>query len=77
MALWRPRPSSTSIGKLDQSISPSLLDIGFTHAYPMMKKSEAGDRLEKLLRTLQTFPEAIVTDGAGKEIGGDCKRTID
>jgi hypothetical protein len=45
--------------------------VGFTHAYPMKKKSEAGDRLEKLLRTLQTIPEAIVTDGAGEEIGGD------
>jgi hypothetical protein len=36
----------------------------------MKKKSEAGDRLKKLLRTLQTIPEAIVTDGAGEEIGG-------
>jgi transposase len=43
----------------------------------MKKKSEAGDRLEKLLRTLQTIPEAIVTDGAGEEIGGDWKQTID
>jgi hypothetical protein len=51
--------------------------IGFTHAFPMKKKSGAGDRLEKLLRTLQTIPEAIVTDGAGKEIGSDWKRTID
>jgi transposase len=51
--------------------------VGFTHAYPMKKKSEAGDRLEKLLRTLQTIPEAIVTDGAGEEIGGDWKQTID
>jgi hypothetical protein len=50
---------------------------GFTHAYPMKKKSEAGDQLEKLLRTLQTIPEASVTDGAGKEIGGDWKRTLD
>jgi hypothetical protein len=44
---------------------------GFTHAYPMKKKSEARDQLEKLLRTLQTIPEAIVTDEAGEEIGGD------
>jgi hypothetical protein len=51
--------------------------IGFTHAYPMKKKSEARDRLEKLLRTLQTIPEALVTDGAGEEIGGDWKRTLD
>jgi hypothetical protein len=51
--------------------------VSFTHAYPMKKKSEAGDRLEKLLRTLQAIPEAIVTDGAGEEIGGDWKRTID
>jgi hypothetical protein len=51
--------------------------VGFTHAYPMKRKSEAGDRLEKLLRTLQTIPEAIVTDGAGEEIGGDWKQTID
>jgi hypothetical protein len=51
--------------------------VGFTHAYPMKKKSEAGDRLKKLLRTLLTIPEVIVTDGAGKEIGGDWKRTID
>jgi hypothetical protein len=51
--------------------------VGFTHAFPMKKKSEAGDRLEKLLRTLQMIPEAIVTDGAGEEIGGDWKRTID
>jgi hypothetical protein len=42
----------------------------------MKKKSEAGDRLEKLLRTLQAIPEAIVTDGAGEEIGGDWKRTL-
>jgi hypothetical protein len=51
--------------------------VGFTHAYPMKKKSEAGDRLEKLLRTLQTIPEAIVTDGAGEETGGDWKQTLD
>jgi hypothetical protein len=51
--------------------------IGLTHAFPMKKKSEAGDRLEKLIRTLQTILEAIVTDGAGEEIGGDWKRTID
>jgi hypothetical protein len=51
--------------------------VSFTHAYPMKRKSEAGDRLEKLLRTLQTIPEATVTDGAGEEIGGDWKRTID
>jgi hypothetical protein len=44
---------------------------GFTHAYPMKKKSEAGDRLEKLLRTLLTIPEAIVTNGAGEETGSD------
>jgi hypothetical protein len=44
--------------------------VGFTHTYPMKKKLEAGDRLEKLLRTLQTIPEAIVTDGVGEEIGG-------
>jgi hypothetical protein len=50
---------------------------GFTHAFPMKKKSEAGDRLEKLLRTLQTIREAIVTDGSSEEIGGDRKRTID
>jgi hypothetical protein len=38
-----------------------LMDgVGFTHAFPMKKKSESGDRLEKLLRTLQTLPEAIV-----------------
>jgi transposase len=43
----------------------------------MKKKSEAGDWLEKLLRTLQTIPEAIVTDGASEEIGGDRKQTID
>jgi transposase len=43
----------------------------------MKKKSEAGDQLEKLLRTLQTIPEAIVTDGAGEEIRGDWKQTID
>jgi hypothetical protein len=47
--------------------------VGFTHAYPMKKKSEAEDRLEKLLRTLQRSPEAIVTDGAGEEISGDWK----
>jgi hypothetical protein len=51
--------------------------VSFTHAYPMKRKSEARDRLEKLLRTLQTIPEAIVTDGTGEEIGGDWKRTID
>jgi hypothetical protein len=51
--------------------------IGFTHAYPMKKKSEARDRLEKLLRTLQTIPEALVTDGAGGEIGMDWKQTLD
>jgi hypothetical protein len=51
--------------------------VGFTHTYPMKKKLEAGDRLEKLLRTLQTIPEAIVTNGAGEEIGGDWKRPID
>jgi hypothetical protein len=51
--------------------------VGFTHAYPMKKKLEAGDRLEKLLRTLQTIPEVIVTDGAGEEIGGDWNQTID
>jgi hypothetical protein len=50
--------------------------VGFTHAYPMKKKLEAGDRLEKLLRTLQTIPESIVTDGAGEEIGRDWKQTI-
>jgi hypothetical protein len=50
--------------------------VGFTHAYTMKKKSEAGDRLEKLLTTLQTIPEAIVTDGAGEEIGGNWKRII-
>jgi transposase len=43
----------------------------------MKKKSEARDRLEKLLRTLQTIPEAIVTDGASEETGGDRKQTID
>jgi hypothetical protein len=43
----------------------------------MKKKSEARDRLEKLLRILQRSPEAIITDGAGEEIGGDWKRTID
>jgi transposase len=51
--------------------------VGFTHAYPMKKKLEAGDRLKKLLRTLQTIPEAIVTDGAGEETGGDWKQTND
>jgi transposase len=51
--------------------------VGFTHAYPMKKKSEAGDRLEKLLRTLQTIPETIMTDGAAEETGGDWKRTLD
>jgi hypothetical protein len=51
--------------------------ISFTHAYPMKRKSEAWDQLEKLIRTLQTIPEAIVTDGAGEEIGSDWKRTID
>jgi hypothetical protein len=51
--------------------------VGFTHAYPMKKKSEAGDRLEKLLRALQTIPEMIVTDGAAEEPGGDWKRTLD
>jgi hypothetical protein len=51
--------------------------VGFTHAYPMKKKSEAGDQLKKFLRTLQTIPEAIVTEGAGEETGGDWKRTID
>jgi hypothetical protein len=50
--------------------------VDFTHAYPMKKKSEAGDRLEKLLRTLQMIPEAIVTDGAGEETRGDWKQTI-
>jgi hypothetical protein len=50
--------------------------VGFTHTYLMKKKSEAGDRLKKLLRTLQMIPEAIVTDGAGEEIGGDWKQTI-
>jgi transposase len=43
----------------------------------MKKKLEAGGRLEKLLKTLQTIPEAIVTNGAGEETGGDCKWTID
>jgi hypothetical protein len=51
--------------------------VSFTHAYPRKKKSEARDRLEKLLRTLQTIPEAIVTDGAGEETRGEWKRTID
>jgi transposase len=51
--------------------------VWFTHAYPMKKKSEAGDRLEKLLRTRQTIPEVIVTDGAGEEIGGNWKQMID
>jgi hypothetical protein len=51
--------------------------IRFTHAYPMKKKSEAGDRLEKLLRTLQMIPETIVTDGAAEETGGDWKQTVD
>jgi hypothetical protein len=51
--------------------------VGFTHAYPMKKKSEARDRLEKLLRTLQMIPEAIIRDGAGEEISGDWKQTID
>jgi hypothetical protein len=37
----------------------------------MKKKSEAGDRLEKRLRTLKTISEAIVTNRAGEEIGGD------
>jgi transposase len=50
--------------------------IGFIHAYPM-KKSEASDRLKKLLRTLQTIPEMIVTDGVAKETSGDWKRTLD
>jgi hypothetical protein len=30
-----------------------------------------------LLQTLHTIPEAIVTDRAGEEIGGDWMRTID
>jgi hypothetical protein len=47
--------------------------IGFTHAYPMKKTSEARDRLEKLLRTLQTIPEMLVTDGAAEETGGGWK----
>jgi hypothetical protein len=51
--------------------------IGFTHAYPMKKKSEIRDQLEKLLRFLQTIPEEIVTDGASEETGGDWKRTLD
>jgi hypothetical protein len=42
--------------------------VGFTYTYPVKKKSEAGDRLEKLFRTLQTIPEAIVTGGASKKI---------
>jgi hypothetical protein len=51
--------------------------VGFTHAVPMKKKSEPGDRLEKLLRTLQTIPELIVTDTAGEETGSDWKQTLD
>jgi CRISPR/Cas system CMR-associated protein Cmr5 small subunit len=51
--------------------------VGFTYAYPMKKKSQAGDHLEKLLRTLQTIPETIVTDGAAEETGGDWKQTLD
>jgi hypothetical protein len=51
--------------------------IGFNHAYPMKKKSEARDQLEKLLRKHQTIPEMIVTDGAAEETGGDWERTLD
>jgi transposase len=43
----------------------------------MKKKSQDGDRLEKLLRTLQTIPETIVTDGATEDTGGDWKQTLD
>jgi hypothetical protein len=45
----------------------------FNHAYPT-KKSEARDRLEKLLRKHQTIPEMI---GAAEETGGDWERTLD
>jgi hypothetical protein len=51
--------------------------IGFTHAYPIEKRLEAGDQLKKLLKTLQTIPETIVTDGAGEETGRDWKQTLD
>jgi hypothetical protein len=51
--------------------------IGFTHAYPMKKKSEARNRLEKLLRTLQTIPETILTDGVAEETGSVWKQTLD
>jgi hypothetical protein len=51
--------------------------VSFTYAYPMKKKSQAGDHLEKLLRTLQTIPEMIVTDGAAEETGWDWKQTLD
>jgi hypothetical protein len=54
-----------------------MAGVGFTHAYPMKKKSEAGDRHEKLLMTLQTIPEMIVTEGAAEENGGDWKQTLD
>jgi hypothetical protein len=74
-ALQCLRPSSTSIGKLDTQV---FMDgIGFTHAYPMKKKSKVGDLLKKILRTLQMIPEMIVMDGAAEETGGDWKQTND
>jgi hypothetical protein len=46
MALRRPRPSSTSIGKLDRSISPSLLD---TNKSIQVKKVDGDNQLADLL----------------------------
>jgi hypothetical protein len=51
--------------------------IGFMLANPMKKKTEAGLRLEKLIMTLKTIPDMIVTDGAAKENGGDWKQTLE
>jgi hypothetical protein len=50
--------------------------IGFMHASPMKKMAEADLRLEKLITTLKTISDMIVTDGAAEETGGDWKQTL-
>jgi hypothetical protein len=45
--------------------------VSFTHAYPMKKKSEAGDRLEKLVRTLGAIPETRGCRGNRRRVEED------
>lgn len=46
---------------------------GYSKAYPMKSKAEAGDKLNEFIKSIG-IPEHIITDNAGEESGGSWER---